>query len=690
MFSIIDRFRSIFLKLMCVVLVVGCVPVPMKHLSQEDRLTDIMWVFSIFKENYAPLDYKSKRLGLNIEELKKKYITAAFQEQSNDSFYMLIHRLVAEFQDAHTSASLSNGNLPGLAQIAYVGISGKRKGKVFVVTELFPGFDSEKSNFPIKVGDEISHVDGKPLYEVIQEQFIPFQNLGYEEANFTYHMNRIFTRVSLHDPFPSSEDLEVTIVGREYSAQERTALEKRGVRKLDAEEKKLVKIKETIPWIVTDLAVFKSEQESASAKPSESEKGSVFSPLLGLLNPNKPKGADLISGLGLKNFDGSVSSPATLFGKLMPSIEGFSFLNTFYLPNQVESWTVKAPQSPKNQVSTKDLLQTVRAVPEDADFFTDEKATFPAYVTSEIVYDRKGKPTAKKRLVATLYVNTFSPDTPEEEVLEEFNKTIDRLQKYGIQHLIIDLLNNGGGSLSLGLRMAQALSPVRIAMPEVQFKISETWLREFRKASLPGAFGSGSSAEREVASRVFERLATEYAAGKSISDPMPVHVLMPFDLKPNLNLKKKFKVVLLVNEMCASMCDIFSGIMQDNNLAEVMGSRTMGAGGNVVAHFYAPNSGLVLRQTESLMLRNDPSQASDPSYATELEQRYIENKGVEPDFAPMSVSEYSVLKYRPVWQEAVRYLTHASPLQANHRVSTRAHKGPHRAEIPTSDTMHDE
>ena len=121
-------------------------------------------------------------------------------------------------------------------------------------------------------------------------------------------------------------------------------------------------------------------------------------------------------------------------------------------------------------------------------------------------------------------------------------------------------------------------------------------------------------------------------------------MLFPFDILPNQDGDQDFNVLLLVDEMCASMCDIFSAVLKDNGIATIIGSKTMGAGGNVETHFEAPNSHLIVNQTESLIVRKDGS--------------YVEHNGIEPDVA-LKVSEYSHNKYDAVRKKAIELLTSA-------------------------------
>jgi len=92
------------------------------------------------------------------------------------------------------------------------------------------------------------------------------------------------------------------------------------------------------------------------------------------------------------------------------------------------------------------------------------------------------------------------------------------------------------------------------------------------------------------------------------------------------------------------MCDMFSALLIDNKMAITLGSKTMGAGGNVVSHREAPNSHLIVNQTESMVLRRDGSE--------------VENRGTDPTI-PVNVVETVADKYEPVRKKAIEYFVRA-------------------------------
>ncbi len=635
----------------------ACDPIPDSRmvLSAGQKQADMLWLYSQFDSNYAPLGYKKATYGLDYEKLKGDFMAEALAAETNDAFYLVMNRFVAQFRDAHTSASLSHGGLKNRAKIAYLGISGKRKGDLFVVTEIFPTFNKDHSHFPIHVGDEISQIDGNLLGDFIRDKLVKFENLGQDESNLTVHMNRIFTRISTSQELPSEEDAVLTIVSRKYTVQEIQVLEEKENRKIRSDEKKSVRMDVQVPWNFKDLYNFRSDLKLALTSESGTDK--KFSPLDIFQAPGESIRNSAM--IGFRGFDGSLVLPSHYLAKFIPGSQGNHFLNTFYFPNSIESWTSDIQMGDKVKTNENGdslivgltplkQLTKVRHIPSNARFITAEGASFPTYVTEEPLLSSTKNGLNKTKLVATMYLSTFSPEAKEGAVIREFKKTLEDLQFYRVDSLVIDLLNNGGGSLSLGMQLAQALSNQEVEMPDIQFILSDSWLREFQGLSV----NAPSDAERTLAQRVVADFESAMERGQRLSGPMSTKTLLPFDLIPNERITKKFKIVLMVNEMCASMCDIFSAILQDNKMATVLGSPTMGAGGNVVTHYQAPNSHLVIRQTESLMIRTGK---------TKVDRGYLENRGVQPD-EDFPVTLYSDTGYKAVRQAAVRRLTRQTHL----------------------------
>lgn len=587
--------------LLVLLFLVSCGPTPRRDLSDFERQTDMYWLFSQFEQHYAPLEYKEKLWQFDYEVHKQNTLNKAQKSQaaSNDDFYLQAHAFVAKFADAHTRAQLTPASLPARAKVAYLGFSGLRKGDNFIVTDFLPTYKADPASltqFPIKKSDQILSIDGKDLKTFFKDELKTYKNLGNEEANYTAFFGSIFQRTSLYEPLPSEGFAELKV--------------KRG------EDELLI----TLPWVTKDLYVFNQEQNEALKK----------------ANPTSTPAANQAQAFHLKCFD-----QRGLFSyKLCPEAQSFlrnhaefNFWNTFKRPQIDLQWQV-SPVSAEGKITgeVSDPLKGLkekRFVPTDA-IFVQQSATYPAYIT------RQKDENDQYHLIGVIYLDTFSPAGAEADVLKEFKATLKAFKGLGVSKLIIDTVDNGGGSLILGMGLAQNLSAQPIAMPSMKFRLSETWIDQFERDSL---FGLNDST-KELNLRIFSALRDDQTKGEWLSRSFKATSLTSAQMELNKDLKDhSFKTVLLVNETCASMCDIFAGILQDNQMATVMGVQTMGAGGNVVMHGVAPNSGLLVSQTESLIVRSNGE--------------YLENNGVKPD-VPFVTNESADTKYDKVLQAAYK------------------------------------
>ncbi|HYP14171.1 MAG TPA: S41 family peptidase, partial [Bryobacteraceae bacterium] len=85
-------------------------------------------------------------------------------------------------------------------------------------------------------------------------------------------------------------------------------------------------------------------------------------------------------------------------------------------------------------------------------------------------------------------------------------------------------------------------------------------------------------------------------------------------------------VIVLVDEFSISAADIFPGMMQDNNAALLVGTRTSGAGGSVSGWLTGTHSEALASNTNTLVVRRGP--VVSEGYPT---AQYVENVGVKAD-----------------------------------------------------------
>ncbi len=624
----------------------SCNPVPDHQLSADERKWDMDWMYSMFVQNYAPMDYKQSTLGFDFAKIREQYekeAIASFDADSaqhtiNQEFYKVMYKFVAEFHDAHTSAALTNSSYQGRAQVAYLGFSGYRNGDYFVVKALLPTY-SIGSKFPIEVGDHITKINGRSLKDAINTDLVPYRNLGNPESNYTFHMNKLFNRMSTATnglPKESNVALTVSRYGKEFTVD--------------------------LPWVVKDYHDFSQEQAAASPKKSTEESFLVSD-------------GNHQFRFNFLGFDGRAQNPLEVFQKITLGLQktltdGFQFVDNYsqwnLLPQTIGTPRTNDSEDTESKTSPLERLAEERYVLPHAVQIPQGK-TFTTYIAPVKISATATTP-EKTTTIAYIYVDTFSPS--QDNANQEFKEILLALDGLNIKNIIIDTLNNGGGSLVLGMQMARLLSnsPLDVKLPYAQFKLSDTWHDQFLSSSQAG---TGNDSAAVYAASLLANFEEKRAAGAKLTDPYPIEALAPFDLPENTDLSGKFNVVLLVNEMCASMCDIFAGILQDNKLATLVGAQTMGAGGNVVNHQEAPGSHIDLRQTESLMVRSNgaliegtewvktPGRtpfARPPFTVNKGPGDYLENKGVVPDVV-IPVNQYAEEKYKTVIEKAVAILS---------------------------------
>ena len=626
--------KIIALTLMLVI--TACSQTPRRTLTTEEKAADFAWLFSQFGENYAPMEYKESRNGFKYDELKASFLARSAASTTNEEFYGLMNEFVATFKDAHTSGMFLNSTLPGRMEVAYLGFSGERVGKNFVVKKFLPTF-SKSTSYPVKEGMIITAMDGVALVDLAKGELAKYRNLGQDEATTTYNMSKIFNRIASSSPMPTSDFAVLTILKSE---------------KPSADGKTTEQVTENVmvPWVKKDYYQFLSEQRTAVL-----QKKSEIADVTPKTAQSAPQSLDTdLFTLGYSAASGQYSVIPSFFKALDRNQKGFNFLKTFSFIDTSPVWSSKSLQkwlmeSQYGREAMRAQILTAKTAQETEEefwknyYWTEmtkernlpaqyirvmEAFTYPAYVTPVAVKSADGKPTGFQKYVGYIYLDTFSPGESDEVTMKSINATFTKFKEYGVKDVIVDMINNGGGSLVLGSKLAQAFSATKIVLPEMQFKLSDSWIDEFETASL---FGS-SDPEKELARKMLVVLKEDKAKGLKISRGISSEVIMPWEINGNSTTLATggFNTVLLVNEMCASMCDIFSGIMKDNNLATIVGTNTMGAGGNVVMHMSAPNSGFIVNQTESLMVRKDGS--------------YIENNGVAPDVVFDTISD-SAKKY---------------------------------------------
>jgi len=199
--------------------------------------------------------------------------------------------------------------------------------------------------------------------------------------------------------------------------------------------------------------------------------------------------------------------------------------------------------------------------------------------------------------------------------------------------LIIDQLNNPGGYILYTYVLASMLSDQPIILPKDQWKLDAGMIyvaiealeeleeihndEQAKEYFGESVFTYPISYQFALAVKhFFQFLVDEWNKGKTLTDAYPFFGIDSLNPHPEVQYTKP--ILILINAMDFSCGDIFPAIMQDNQRAILMGSRTAGAGGSVTTTDFANHFGVMMvSYTETLLER--------------VNSGTIENLGVSPD-----------------------------------------------------------
>ncbi len=200
--------------------------------------------------------------------------------------------------------------------------------------------------------------------------------------------------------------------------------------------------------------------------------------------------------------------------------------------------------------------------------------------------------------------------------------------------LIIDQINNPGGSVFYVLALMSVLSTDPIKVPDHEITLWPAMIQENNDlkskleavkddAGAVAVFGTDSldgfpiNYQFAQSTLDFTRaVAKTWASGKKKTEPLHLYGADRVNPDPQVNYTKP--ILVLINELDFSGGDFFPAILQDNKRAKTFGQRTSGAGGYVLNVEFPSSLGLASFQFTG-------------SIGRRVDNKPIENLGVTPD-----------------------------------------------------------
>jgi len=585
----------------------GC-GIPGYQLNKEERRADLEWIYGTVRVNYGPLELKQEKYGYDIDQEKTQCIAESdaieMNEKTNDNFRALVMKCVSRLQDAHVSINQMGLMAPGKSKVAYLGFKTERAkykniDKLQDALRVTSLLKNEKNNLlPVKVGDYILAANEEPILDVLKKDLVPYRNVGNESASLTIAAKSFALRAGNTLPLPEADDIKLLVAHKD-------SLGEYSVKTIE------------LPWIKKDLFTFLKEnapdQEapptpSANASAEEKAAMSVSHLFTQLLRAAPSPVKQMVKFLNIHPIDGEIVMDAPSLEKLHSVALDYNLNHSFaYVDMNPVIYATEPAESLENLKAERRIRETIAA-----DLSTPESIQLVAYVVKEPVM---------KTLIGYIRIASFSVTAADVRV---FSQMLQQMEELNVKGIVIDLIDNGGGSLLDGLQMAALLTDKPVEYPSLRFSLNTNWFQSFEGRVINGT----SDIEKELAQRILNQMQEERGQGKRLSTPFSILNLYPFareQLGELYRLNHNTKVVVVANEMCASMCDVFTQFVKDNQIGRLMGTKAMGAGGNVTMHGTSPSSLFMMNVTESLLMRKDSG--------------YIENDGAEPDIEVDTVAD---------------------------------------------------
>lgn len=215
---------------------------------------------------------------------------------------------------------------------------------------------------------------------------------------------------------------------------------------------------------------------------------------------------------------------------------------------------------------------------------------------------------------------------------EQFKELVRRFEKES-EALIIDQINNPGGSVFYMYAMLSVLTKTPLAVPmhrisltQKEVAFGQSALSDFESIScdesameILGDSLDGLTVTMDTVNKIsnyFHFLESQWNLGINFTSPYPLYGM--FEIQPNEEVRYTKPIMVLINQMDFSCADFFPTILKDNKRATLFGAKTGGAGGFVLTATYPNLLGVEdMSYTGSIAYRSD----NNP----------IENLGVSPD-----------------------------------------------------------
>ena len=531
-------------------------------MSRDQRNADLEALASMYAKNYGPYEWKRDALGFDLMRLTP-WLQRVHHSDDLD-FQEALIEYVASLNDAHDNIAFPTTYFISLPMSLDI-----YDGKVLIDAinrALLP-----LAQFPFGIGDEIVSFDGQPVKQAIQALRKYAVSANQRSTDRTAATRLVSRSQQIMPLIPNVGDTAAV-----------------GVRMFGTSETRVY----TIPWVKSGIPML-----SQGPLPS----------------PRRGNGRMFLStdGQGFGVAGGAAA---------MPSVFQFADL--------VKDDSLPAHMEPLRPLLNASVSRDYYSVlnfggrfpiygPPPGFVLRPVPAGIPAFLLS-------GTYMAEGKRIGLLRIPTMSPPSTT-LVLQHLDQEIAFFNA-NTDVLVVDVMRNPGGLVSFVEAISQRFMPAPFNIIGFEIRSTGAWLFSFASQlnSARGALPPNHPILLNL-QRNFDEVFGAFNENRGRSAPVSLNSTGSLTLDP-APVRYTKPMIVLTDEFSASGADMFPAIIQDNGRAQLVGMRTMGAGGSVVGFPCTPYTESICRITVSLMNRGRLIQT--PEYPA---APYIENIGVRPD-----------------------------------------------------------
>jgi len=547
------------------------------QLTEEQKVHDFQNLAGLYAKTYAPSEWKKQLFGYDVLNIDP-WLDLVRRSKSDLEYIEVCLRYVARLNDSH-SAFFFNSSFAADAGF-YVDLYGDQVLVEAIDRSIVP------VSIPIRAGDELLAIDGKPVAQLVDE-FLPL--IGDANERMRKRMAVDLLTFRYQQAWPRAIDLPDASV---FQIRHQTG----------------TVASYTITWDkfgfpirqVGPVTTPGSKALARTAAQDEAESGFELWNFSTNLTPAQ-----------LRRNTAQAKIARALDAGDEPAVEGMligfgSITPRFAIPGNF-------------------TIRRGRGIADN--FFTAS-------------YEVAGKKIGYLRIPSFAPANLSAALTELITEVSFFNANTDGL--------VIDVTKNPGGDACYLRSVLSMLIPVRFTYEKLEIRPTIRNVNS-ATAALESAQLSGADADTIAGYKnTLEAIKTAYAANHGMTPPVPLCAataeVEPLKFSNGDVFAYSKPLIVLTDDFSASGADVFPAVMQDANRGPIVGMYTTGAGGTVVGSImtgiYSESAAYT---TSSLIVRSKPV-----NYPGTPATSYIENIGVRPDiFLDYMVPENLLLAGRP-------------------------------------------